>query len=259
MASELSTALTDLDRRFGVTGKKPAVCEKHGDYISVLRDGHEPSSCPTCFAEVRAEEDRLNKLRDFAHWQLQKARIPRRFAEKSFANYEARTPEQKEALEICQAYADNFEEHLKAGRCMLLLGSLGTGKTHLAIAIANRLIHKKGISAIYRTVGGVLAEIRSSYDARDVTEEEVMRSLIAPKLLILDEAGATKPSEFELATLFRIINGRYEQLLPTIVISNLPADELSAALGERCVDRLREGGGFAIGFDWKSARGRAKS
>jgi DNA replication protein DnaC len=258
MTSDLSTALTDIDRRFGVIGKKPAVCEQHGDFISILRDGHEPTTCPTCHAAIREEEDRLKRLRDFAHWQLQKARIPRRFADKSFKNYEARTPEQKKAFDICQGYADNFDEHLKAGRCMLLLGSLGTGKTHLAIAIANRLIRCQGVSAIYRTVGGVLAEIRSSYDARDVTEEEVMRSLVAPKLLILDEAGATKPSEFELATLFRIINGRYEQLLPTIVISNLPADELSTALGERCVDRLREGGGFAVGFDWESARARAK-
>lgn len=259
MASDLRVIITESDRRFGVIDKKPAVCETHGDFISIIREGAEPSGCPTCRLRQREEEERQAKRREFAYFQLQKAKIPRRFADKSFANYEARTPEQKCALEICQSYADNFDEQLKAGRCMLLLGSLGTGKTHLAIAIANRLIHKQSVSAIYRTVGGVLAEIRSSYDSRDTTEEEVLRSLIAPKLLILDEAGATKPSEFELATLFRIINGRYEQLLPTIVISNLPADELSAALGERCVDRLREGGGIAVGFDWKSARGRAKA
>ncbi|MFO1612062.1 hypothetical protein QOT38_29945, partial [Pseudomonas aeruginosa] len=55
-------------------------------------------------------------------------------------------------------------------------------------------------------------------------------------------------------TLFSVIDGRYQNLMPTIVISNLKAEELPGALGERCVDRLRENGGIAVRFDWPSKR-----
>ncbi|MNJ76306.1 DNA replication protein DnaC [compost metagenome] len=65
-----------------------------------------------------------------------------------------------------------------------------------------------------------------------------------------------QPSDFELTTLFSIINGRYEQLRPTVVISNLGADQLPVAMGERCVDRLREGNLIVVPFDWESQRGK---
>jgi DNA replication protein DnaC len=65
-----------------------------------------------------------------------------------------------------------------------------------------------------------------------------------------------QPSDFELTTLFAIINGRYEQMRPTVVISNLSGDQLPLAMGERCVDRLREGGGVVVPFDWESQRGK---
>ena len=76
--------------------------------------------------------------------------------------------------------------------------------------------------------------------------------------VILDEIGASKekPSDFELATLFTIINSRYEEMRPTVIVTNLPPKELPAAIGDRCVDRLRENGGIVLGFDWESARGR---
>ena len=73
---------------------------------------------------------------------------------------------------------------------------------------------------------------------------------------VLDEIGASKsvPSDFELLTLFAIINGRYERMLPTVIISNLKADELVGAIGERCIDRLREGAPIVVKFKWESAR-----
>jgi len=75
---------------------------------------------------------------------------------------------------------------------------------------------------------------------------------------VLDEVGVSKeqPSDFELTTLFAIINGRYEQMRPTVVISNLDAEQLPVAMGERCVDRLREGNLIVVPFDWESHRGK---
>ncbi len=259
MRSDVKTHLSDIESRFGAIGKEPAHCEQHGDYIAVIRKGGERTGCPTCREEERAEEDRLRKLEQFVYAHRPRAKIPRRFEGKTFANYSAKNDGQSKALEVCAGYADDFGDHLKAGRCMLMLGKVGTGKTHLAVAIANFLIHERGISAIYRTVGGIIDEIRSTYDGGKGGEAEIMKILVGSDLLVLDEVGATKATDFELATLFRIINGRYEQCLPAIIVSNLGPKELPPALGERCVDRLRENGGLLVPFDWESARSGVKA
>jgi DNA replication protein DnaC len=247
---------------------RQATCEEHGAYeqkvVSVM--GREfKGQCPEC-ARIRtaeaAERDHAKesfKRQILMEQKLGAAMIPKRFTGKTFDGYVASTPQQVRALARCKEYADNFQAHFDAGRCMLLLGKPGTGKTHLSVAIANYLNANTRATAVYRTVGAVLQSIRATYDrSSDQSESQVFASLIGPSLLILDEIGASKekPSDFELSTLFAIINGRYEQLRPTIIVSNLKAEELPGAMGDRCVDRLREGGGIAMAFDWESQRGK---
>lgn len=83
--------------------------------------------------------------------------------------------------------------------------------------------------------------------------------MVEPDLLILDEVGVQHGSDTEKLILFEIINGRYEAARPTIVISNLDAAGLEQFLGERAFDRLREGGGRLVVFDWESHRGKRPS
>lgn len=269
MASNaLNLRIDDLERRFGVVSKEPAECPDHGEYAAIYRKGSDqPTGCPAC-AEIRQREKEAEEQQalmaklaaDRLANKLGAALIPARFRDRTFESYIATEPKQVKALAVCREYAENFGEHFEAGRCLLLLGNVGTGKTHLATAIANHIMRTTTATAVYRTVGGILQHIKGSYDREsEYSEADAFAAYTKPSLLIIDEVGATKPTEFELASLFNIINGRYEEQLPTIVISNLPAGELSGALGERCVDRLREGGGIAVGFDWKSARGRAKA
>ena len=71
-------------------------------------------------------------------------------------DYLAESPKQRKALDTCQEYADNFRAHFEAGRCLLLLGKPGTGKTHLAAAIAGQVMVQSAATAVYRTVGGIL-------------------------------------------------------------------------------------------------------
>lgn len=269
MASNaLNLTVAPLEAKFGIVAKELAVCAEHGEYAAIISKHREgPSGCPVC-ADIRQQEEdikrveaeRVKNAADRLANKLGAALIPARFRDRTFESYIATEPKQVKALTICREYAENFLDHFEAGRCLLLLGNVGTGKTHLAAAIANHIMHATTATAVYRTVGGILQHIKGSYDRESgYSEADAFAAYTKPSLMIIDEVGATKPTEFELATLFSIINARYEEQIPTVVISNLPAGELAGALGERCVDRLREGGGIAVGFDWKSARGRAKA
>lgn len=254
--------ITDIERRFGVTAKQPATCEKHGQYTAMLtKHSPEPSGCPVCAAERQAEQDRIDRQAEAARnaaarleRKLGATLIPKRFQARTFDGYKAETPKQIRALTVCREYAEGFQSNYDAGRCLLLLGKPGTGKTHLASAIAAHISRTTSHAAVYRTVSGILQFVKGSYGESDYTEAEAFAGLIEPGLLIIDEIGATKPTEFEQAVLFQVINGRYEEQKPTIVVSNLMPTELPAVIGERCVDRLREGGGIALVFDWPSMR-----
>ncbi|AXF52834.1 MAG: ATP-binding protein [Podoviridae sp. ctdb7] len=260
-SNAIDLAVNDIERRLGVIAKQPGECEKHGQYAVIIRKQGQ-SGCPECARLARDEQDQAD--RQVEHERAAVARlerklgaslIPRRFMGKTFANYRAETESQRHNLARCKQYAEQFRVHREDGRCLVMTGTPGTGKTHLATAMAGAIMLSTGMTAVYRTVSGMLQYIKGSYgDRAEYTEAQAFSSLIEPDLLVLDEVGATKPSEYELATLFAVINGRYEDQRPTIVISNLDAPRLGEALGERSVDRLREGRGIGLVFEGESER-----
>lgn len=258
----VNLSIDPLERRFGVVAKELATCPEHGQYAAIIRKHCQaPSGCPVC-AEIRrrdqeqAEQEALRQkaAAERMERKLGAAMIPKRFQGKSFDGYRTETQKQAKYLATCKGYAEDFRTNYDAGRCLLLLGKPGTGKTHLATAIADHVIRQHGATAVYRTVAGILQHIKGSYGSSDYTEAEAFASFVEPHLLVIDEVGATKPTEYEQATIFQVINGRYEEQKPTVVVSNLGPDGLAACLGDRCMDRLREGGGMALVFDWESAR-----
>lgn len=258
----LGASLARLQQSAGITGTAPAMCAAHGDYIaSCLREG-QLSGCPACsrerLAEVETQERQDQQRLAVAarlERQLGQALIPQRFKTKTFESYRASTDRQRVALAACQGYAADFPEHAASGRCLLLLGHVGNGKTHLAAAIASVVVEQHRHNVLYTTVSRVCQQVKASYGKDSAqSEREALEIFRTPELLILDEVGASYGTDFERMVMFEVVNARYEDVKPTIVISNLGAPALSGALGDRTVDRLREGGGVVVVFDWESAR-----
>ena len=247
---------------------QPAHCDKHGPFdqsVVVILDRELRGGCPECHRIANDEREERQKAQEALTKRMAISRklgdalIPKRFEKRTLANYRADNEGQRKALSFCRHYVKVFDEIVESGRCMVLIGKPGTGKTHLGVAIANELLHKTSRTAVYRTVGSILQAIRATYDRHsERSEADILSSLVTPDLLVLDEVGVSKeqPSDFELTTLFAIINGRYEQVKPTVVISNLGPEQLPVAMGERCVDRLREGGMIVVPFEWESHRGK---
>lgn len=241
------------------TEQKP--CEKHGLYESLFVRNEYWTGCPSCSTEERerqAKEAEALRQKEFrerrAAQLLGRAAIPQRFSDRRLSNYAPQCEQAKKALAVAQAYADSFELILETGSSLIFCGGVGTGKTHLAVGIAHEVLAKDK-AAVFTSVMGAVRAVKETY-SRDSqkSEGEVIKGFIWPDLLVLDEVGVQFGSDTEKLILFEIINGRYEAMKPTILISNLAKDALASFIGERAFDRLREGGGKLVAFDWPSYR-----
>ena len=244
--------------------KKIDRCPEHGDFESKLFFKNHWSKCPVCMdiatkkmaeeeSKIRIEEEKKQKAR-LVERRLGASELPKRFISSFLDNYIAETREQKKALKTCLNYVDAFPQNFASGTCLIFCGTVGTGKTHLAVGIAKE-IAKMGYQPLFCTVAKAIRSVKETYNyERTETERQAIDMFIKPDLLILDEVGVQFGSETEKNIIFEIINGRYEDVKPTIIISNLAKDKLQDFFGERAFDRLRQGGGKLVVTDWASYR-----
>lgn len=234
-------------------------CETHGDFDGYTLGGG--PHCPKC-AQERIEREQAAQqeatLREFrqrrADYLLGRAAIPPRFADRRLSNFMPHAPGPAKALQVAKKFADDFEECAKTGQSLIFCGGVGAGKTHLAVGICHEIIAKDKV-AVFTSVLSAIRSIKETFrKGAEQSEADVIKALVEPDLLVLDEVGVQFGSETEKMYLFEIINGRYEAMKPTILLSNLAKDALTEFIGERVVDRLREGGGRMVIFDWPSYR-----
>ncbi len=229
-------------------------CERHGEYVKTFDwwAGTTPEGinafsapmvkgCPCCAEEARS----LAKFGQLC--------IPPRFRGKQIETYEATTDAQIRKKKFFEDYAKNLAEYIRQGRSIIMTGRPGTGKTHLACALLE-VAQKQGFTGLFTSVAKIVRKVRETWRDRSQSEDETIQAFIGVDLLVIDEVGVQSGSDNEQQILFAVINGRYEEMRPTIVISNLDLDGVGAYLGERVFDRLRENGGRALKFDWDSKR-----
>ena len=244
-----------------------AVCDKHGPFRAkgmVINGQRRGGPCGECLAEREKADSAESESRVRAakarriKQLLGSSGIPPRFIGRTFENFRVGdgNPGQAEALMMCEGYATGFEIAMEEGTSAVLVGNPGTGKTHLAAAIAQVVINS-GRSVHFTTVGRLLRKIKSTYGKdSEMTEEQAIRSYLDPDLLIIDEVGVQRGTAEELFILTEVIGQRYENMRPMVVMGNCTEEELINHLGDRLVPRLQEGGGPFIVCDWQDYRGK---
>lgn len=253
---EVSSLVSDF-----LDGDERRSCAMHGNYRALRIKGRW-SSCPLCVKANLDEEDRAqtNLIRQEQESirkrkMIEASGIPHRFLEKRLGNFVVDNEGQRVAFETAVNYVKNFADALTYGRGMIFAGLPGTGKTHLAVAIALDVM-EQGHSALYTSVLRALRSVKDGFSSTGETETAVVKKLAVPDLLVMDEAGITYETDTEAMILYEIVNQRYEEGKPTIFTSNYNMEELQKVMGARVIDRLREGGGMAVQFNWDSWRAR---
>ncbi|MGB0122627.1 MAG: ATP-binding protein [Silvibacterium sp.] len=222
------------------------ICSKcDGMGMVVLRrpDGRFAAEACDCRHEVRVSA------------LLERARIPRRYQHCSFESYEANFPGADASLAAAHLTARKFVDGYPVtteGHGLLLTGSIGVGKTHLAVGILQSLIVEKGVHGLFCDYRELLKEIQHSYNPQVLTTElEILRPVFEAEVLVLDELGASKPTEWVWDTVAHILNTRYNDKRTTIITTNYadaaPGGVATGAqramrdetLGDRIGERMR--------------------
>jgi len=197
----------DCENSVSERKKKASEAEK------ILRENEE--------ADRRAEQrSRIKKLFD-------QSKLGARFQNRTFEMYRI-DEKNKSAFEAAKGYADEFETLKKQGTGLIFTGTKGTGKTHLAAAITIDLIHQ-GIPVIMGTLISLLGMLKQAYQEKQ-SEQEIIDLYCKVDLLVIDDLGKEKVTEWVLEKLYLIINSRYENNLPVIITTNSDIDGLTAKL-----------------------------
>jgi len=165
--------------------------------------------------------------------------IPRRYAGVSFDR--APVTDLPEAqVRVVRRFVANLDENLDAGRGLWLHGTVGTGKTTLAMLVSKAALDAGRTVAIY-SLPRLLAEIRSTFeDGGGGSYTTFMDRLTEVDLLHVDDVGAEKTSEWVLEQLYAIVNARYEEQRSVVITTNLENDALTEQITARTVSRLEE-------------------
>jgi DNA replication protein DnaC len=160
------------------------------------------------------------QIRLFGARLLEQSRIPKRYQHCDFDNFEhfGSFASLEPAFIKSKGFAEQFPLE-KAG--LLIIGPIGVGKTHLAVSIMKELISTKNVRCLFYDYRELLKEIQNSYNSSvQATEMEVLQPVFDTEVLVLDELGAVKPSEWVWDTVSHILNTRYNEEKTTIITTN---------------------------------------
>lgn len=208
------------------------------------------------------------------------ARIPRRYELcilDSFTIFPGTDSSLQQALYTARKFVQGYPVETD-GKGLLITGSIGVGKTHLAVGILLALVEERGAQALFCDYRELLKQIQHSYNPQvNSTELDVLKPVFDAEVLVLDELGAQKPTDWVWDTVALILNTRYNDKRTTIITTNYPdqppagtalsntqravrEETLGDRIGERMRSRLAEMCVRIemVGADFRQSAGRAR-
>jgi DNA replication protein DnaC len=184
--------------------------------------------CPNYPAEVdHAYQARMRRISNLES-----------FADKQFGNFDVERPmlSNSERASLLQAYKAALQFAAVPEGWLVLEGSYGCGKTHLAAAIGNERL-AKGDMVLFITVPDLLDHLRSTYGpTSEIDYDEMFDRIRGAQLLILDDLGSENPSQWAGEKLFQLLNHRYSRHLPTVITTNVDLDRIDGRIRSRMLD-----------------------
>lgn len=238
------------------------MCDKHGHYeIRYLAVGNKflmNDKCPACAADnaaaQRLEEAQLAKKQaaELVRRSRVEAGVSLRNAEASFSDFVPEEDHEFTNLENMQRFCHKVQQGGRGN--VVMCGKPGTGKTLLVAATVNQLLAAGKRCKIVKMLD-LIRELKDCWRrGADYTETQLIKQFAGYDLLVIDEVGLGYGSDTEKLFIFDVVDGRYNNMLPTVLVSNLDLTGVKQAIGERVVDRLREDGGLVMAFNGRSRR-----
>jgi len=209
------------------------------------------------------------------------AHIPKRYQHCTLESYSTSfrgaDPSMRQAKMMARRFVESYPVETD-GKGLLLTGSIGIGKTHLAVGILLALVEERGVKALFCDYRELLKQIQHTWNPQvHATELDVLKPVFEAEVLVLDELGAQKPTDWVWDTVALILNTRYNDKRTTIITTNYPdlppvgaggsgtqlvvrEETLGDRIGERMRSRLSE---MCVcvemnGADFRQTAGRAR-
>jgi DNA replication protein DnaC len=236
-------------------------CNRHGEFeLKTSTIGHKnltTTVCPKCGVDTYLSNpkstDAQKELQSSnPEIKMKHVGITKRLMRKTFDDFIADTDKKRFVLDRVKGLVDTLLSK-DVAPSMIFYGGVGTGKSLLASCVAKSIMHKRQVRIVKAI--DLYQEIMATYRKdSDKSERQIIQTYGKLDLLVIEEIGIGKNSEFESNILFRVIDERYNELKPTILTSNLGIKEFQEWVDSRVMDRMREDGGKMISFDWESCR-----
>jgi len=198
---------------------------KNSDLIRQVRDIE---------MQIDSLDDRITAYEEIAVRRWEKSNVGKRFMNRTFESYDPTGHEKQ--YEICKKYADEFESN-SDGRGLMLYGTVGTGKTHLAAAIGNRVVYEYGYDVYFMPFTELLTTLKNNMNNKDFIKD-FLRRLNKADLLIMDDLGKEKYTEWAAEQLFSLLDNRYRDCKPVIITTNYTPQQLAKRVDEAVMSRL---------------------
>ena len=201
-------------------------CEGQG--MRIVEDARGRRSAVPCVCRAQRRSRRV----------LTQARIPRRYEHCTLDSFEPAyagggNRSLSRALMAARKFVADYPIDTD-GTGLLLTGSIGVGKTHLAVGILQALVEERGASGLFYDYRELLKQVQNSYNPRvAATELEILAPVFDAEVLVLDEIGASKPTDWVWDTVAHILNTRYNDKRTTLITTNYPNDPALGAAANK--------------------------